>query len=134
MVSPPEPPADAMPSGRPWCSDKALPLSSDGVLDGPAGELGAPAQPGLLTDARQVVLHRARRDVQLLADLVVRQPVGDQTQDLKLARRQQRTHRRTLTTGAAGELAQQMPRQLRRDHRTAAIGRDDRLAQLLARR
>src|SRR6185437_996477 len=36
----------------------------DGVLDGPAGELGAPPQPRLLTDPREVVLHRARRDVQ----------------------------------------------------------------------
>ena len=40
-----------------------LPLSRalrDRVLDGPAGELGAPAQAGLLADAREVVLHRAR--------------------------------------------------------------------------
>jgi hypothetical protein len=58
--------------------------SGDGAFDGAAGELRAPAQAGLLTDTRQMVLHRARRDVQLLADLVVGQPVGHQAQDLEL--------------------------------------------------
>src|SRR4051794_33144842 len=106
----------------------------DRVLDGPAGELGAPAQAGLLADAGEVVLHRARRDVQLLADLVVGQTVGDETQDLELTRRQQRTDRRALAARAAGELAQQVAGELGRDDRPAAVRRDDRLAQLLTRR
>src|SRR4051794_9931857 len=105
--------------------------SGDGVLDGPAGELSAPAQAGLLADARQVVLDRARRDVQLLADLVVGETVGDQAQDLELTRRQQRAHGGALTAGAAGELAQQVAGELGCDDRAAAVGRDDRLAQLL---
>src|SRR3954451_21959774 len=103
----------------------------DGVLDGPAGELGAPAQAGLLADARQVVLHRARRDVELLADLVVGEAVRDEPQDLELASREQRTHGRALAPGAAGELAQQVAGELGRDDRAAAVGRDDRLAELL---
>src|SRR3954454_8431768 len=112
MVSPPEPPTDPMsPAARGVLTSRCR-CSGDGVLDGPGGELGAPAQAGLLADAREVVLHRARRDVQLLADLVVRQPVGDEAQDLELALRQQRTHRRALAPGAAGELAQQMSREL----------------------
>src|SRR4051794_39699793 len=108
--------------------------SCDRVLDGPAGELGAPAQTGLLADAGEVVLHRARRDVQLLADLVVGQAVGHEPEDLELARRQQRAHGGALAAGAAGELAQQVAGELGRDDRAAAVGRDDRLAQLLARR
>src|SRR5215213_2352172 len=38
----------------------------EGVLHRPARELRAAAQAGLLADAREVVLHRARRDVELL--------------------------------------------------------------------
>src|SRR3954454_11550013 len=107
---------------------------ADCVLDSPARELRAAAEAGLLADAREVVLHRARRDEQLLADLVVGQPVGDEAEDLELAARQQRTHRRALTTSVAGELAQQVAGELGRDDRAAAVSRDDRLAQLLARR
>src|SRR3954454_25168922 len=77
--------------------------SGDRVLDRPAGELGASAQPGLLAGAREVVLHRARRDVQLPAELVVGQAVGHQAQDLQLARGQQRPHRGPLTPRAARE-------------------------------
>src|SRR3954453_18358598 len=132
MVSPSEPPADPRPPAARGLLTRRCRCSGDGVLDGPAGELGAAAQARLLADARQVVLHRARRDVQLLADLVVRQPVGDEAQDLELARRQQRAHRGALAAGAAGELAQQVAGELGRDDRAAAVGRDDRLAQLLA--
>jgi hypothetical protein len=96
------------------------------VLDRPAGELGAAAQAGLLADAREVVLDRARRDVELLADLVVGEPVGDEAQDLELARRQQRADRRALAARAARELAQQVAGELGRDDRAAAMDRDDR--------
>jgi hypothetical protein len=75
------------------------------VFDGPAGELGAPAQAGLLAHAGQVVLDRARRDVELLADLVVGQAVGDESQDLELARGQQRTDRGAFPAGVTAELA-----------------------------
>src|SRR3954470_24437437 len=112
MVSPREPPTDPMSPAARGVLTSGCRCSGDRVLDGPASELGAPAKAGLLAHAREVVLHRARRDVQLLADLVVRQPVGDEAQNLELARRQQRTHRRALATRGAGELAQQMPRQL----------------------
>src|SRR3954469_3948558 len=106
--------------------------SCDRVLDGPAGEFGAPAQAGLLADAGEVDLHGARADVQLLADLVVAEAVGDDPEDLELAHGQQRAHGGALAAGAAGELAQQVAGELGRDDRAAAVGRDDRLAQLLA--
>src|ERR671921_273747 len=106
--------------------------SDDGVLDRPAGKLGAPAQAGLLTDSRQVVLNRARRDVQLPADLVIGESVGDEAQGLEFAHREQRTHRRALAARVAAELAQQVAGERGGDDRAAAVGGDDGLAQLLA--
>src|SRR3954470_24708276 len=112
MVSPREPPTDPMsPAARGVLTSRCR-CSGDGVLDCPAGELRAAAQAGLLADAREVVLHRARRDVELLADLVVGEAVGHEAQDLELARGEQRAHGRALAAGAAGELAQQVSRQL----------------------
>src|SRR3954466_4919152 len=107
MVSPSEPPADPRPPAARGLLTRRCRCSGDGVLDGPAGELGAPAQAGLLADARQVVLDRARRDVQLLADLVVGEAVGAEPQGLELARPEQRPRRGALAAGVAGELAQQ---------------------------
>src|SRR4051812_1724137 len=134
MVSPSEPPADPRPPAARGLLTRRCRCSGDGALDGPAGELGAAAQAGLLADAREVVLDRARRDVQLLADLVVGQAVGDEPQDLELTGGEQRTDRRALAARVAGELAQQVAGELGRDDRAAAVGRDDGLAQLLARR
>src|SRR3954447_11754330 len=127
MVSPSEPPADPRPpAARGLLTRRSrCRCSGDGVLDGPAGELGAAAQAGLLADAREVVLDRARRDVQLLADLVVGQAVGDEPQDLELTGGEQRTDRRALAARVAGELAQQVAGELGRDDRAAAVGRDD---------
>src|SRR3954454_13165699 len=58
----------------------------DGVHDGPARELGAAAQAGLVANAREVVLHRARGDVDLLRDLPVGEALGHQAEDLQLTR------------------------------------------------
>src|SRR3954451_11179390 len=104
---------------------------ADCVLDSPARELRAAAQAGLLADPRQVVLHRARRDEQLLADLVVGLALDHEPQDVELAPLQ-RADGRLLAACRAGELLEQVTRERGRDDRTAAMGGDDCLAQLLA--
>src|SRR5205085_10659679 len=62
----------------------------DAALRGPARELGAPAQPGLLADPLQVVVHRPRRDGQPLPDLPVGEALDDQPQHLLLTCAQRR--------------------------------------------
>src|SRR6059058_4697248 len=57
----------------------------DRVLRGPAGQLRPAADARLVAHTRQVRLHRAGRDVQLSADLVVGHAVGHEAQDLELA-------------------------------------------------
>src|SRR3954451_12865407 len=104
------------------------------VLHRPARQLGATAQAGLLADTGQVVLHGARRDVQLLRDLLVRAAAGDQAQDLVLALAQERADVGGLAARRARVLLEQMAGEHRRDDRAAAVDRDDRLSQLLARR
>src|SRR3954447_19205802 len=68
----------------------ARPSLGQCVLHRPAREFCATSQAGLLADAREVVLHGARRDVQLLGDLLVRTAARDEAQDLVLALAQQR--------------------------------------------
>src|SRR5256714_2193071 len=112
----------------------AATLSGQRVLHGPARELRAPTQARLLADAREVVLHRARRDVQALGDLLVRAAARDEAQDLVLALAQQRADVGLLAARRARVLLEQVAGQHRRDDRAAAVDGDDRLAQLLARR
>ena len=73
----------------------------DRVQDGPAGELGAPPQARLVADPREVVLHRARRDVDLLGDLLVRQALGDEAQHLVLGGGELRADLGALAAGRA---------------------------------
>src|SRR4051812_1723998 len=103
----------------------------DGVHDGPARQLGAPAQARLVADPREVVLHRARGHVDLLGDLAVREALGDQPEDLELARRELVVQVLRLASGGALVLLEQVPGEVRRDDRPAAVHGDDRLAQLL---
>src|SRR4051794_29504570 len=62
--------------------------------DGVAGELDAIAHPELLEDVRSVALHGLLRDEQHRGDVVVRVSLGDQLDDLLLARREQLPVRR----------------------------------------
>src|SRR5438128_176851 len=98
-----------------WCGcDPAQTLLRDValsqcVLHRPARELRAPAQAGLLADARQMVLHGARGDVELLRDLLVRAAAGHEAQDLVLALAQQRADAGGVAARRARVLLEQMP-------------------------
>src|SRR3954452_23892778 len=94
------------------------------VLHRPARELRAPAQAGLLADAREVVLHRARGDVELLGDLLVGAAAGDQAKDLVLALAQQRADGGGFAARGARVLLEQVPGEHRRDDRAAAVDGD----------
>src|SRR3954452_11837085 len=58
------------------------------LAGGEHGRLGAVARPEFGHDPREVVLHRARRDVELLGDRLVGPARGGEAQDLELARGQ----------------------------------------------
>src|SRR3954469_17906617 len=78
------------------------------VLHRPARQLGAPAKAGLLADPGEVVLHGARRDVELLRDLLVRAAARDEAQDLVLALAQERADVGGLAARGAGILLEQV--------------------------
>src|SRR2546421_11182881 len=67
------------------------------MLRRPARELRAAADAGLRADLREVALDGARGDVERRADLLVRAAVGDEAQDVELARGE-------LARGAAAAL------------------------------
>src|SRR4051794_6499123 len=60
----------------------------EALADRVADELDAVAHPELAQDVRAVRLHRLLRQVQRLRDRLVRVRLGDQLEDLLLARRQ----------------------------------------------
>src|SRR5437763_5390831 len=89
-------------------------------------------RPGALAEVVEVVLHRARGDVQDLPDLAVRATCGDQPEDLLLAGPEQRARRAELAPGGARVVAHQIAGERRADDGPATVYRDDGLAQLLA--
>src|SRR3954454_10661082 len=109
---------------------RAAAALADRVLDGPARELAAAPQPGLVANPSEVVLHGPRRRVDRLADLAVGEPLGDQPQDLVLARGQRRPQRPGVALRGARVALDEVTRQRRRDHGAPAVHADHGVAQL----
>src|SRR3954452_1507207 len=109
---------------------RAAAALTDRVLDGPARELAAAPQPGLVANPTEVVLHGARRRVDRLADLAVGEPLGDQPQDLVLTRGQRRPQRAGVALRGARVALDEVTRQRRRDHGAAAVHADHGVTQL----
>src|SRR4051794_13820708 len=114
-------------AGRPPTRDLV-----DGVHDRPPGQLGPAAQARLVPDAGEVVLDRARGDVDLLGDLAVRVAHGDEAQHFELARAELVVEVLRLAARRLLVLTQEVAGEVGCDDRAAAVHGDDGVAQLLA--
>ena len=127
---PPSPAAGArvvVRAERPTCSAGSQPAQPGRTTPGLVGDdhhLRAVARTELGRRAQHVGLDGQRAEEQALADLVVRQPLGDEHQHLALARGEVRERRRLGDLPRrAGDGGQQPPRDGRREQRVT--GRDD---------
>src|SRR6059058_1916233 len=104
------------------------------MLGRPARELRAPADAGLRADLGEVALDRARRDVERRADLLVRAAVGDEAQDVELARGELARGPAAPVRVVAAQAAHEVRGERRADDRFAAGDRKDREGELGAAR
>src|SRR3954468_12281084 len=127
--------ASASPPGRSPGHGRSFEARRSGhrVLGRPAGELGAPRDPRLRADVREMALDGARRDVQRRADLLVRPSLGDEAQHVQLADGERSGRREPAAARLPAQSAHEMPEQVGADRRLAALDGVDRLAQLRAR-
>ena len=76
------------------------------MLDRPPRQLGAPAHPGLLADAREVVLDGAHRDVELFADLAIIHAYKADTEGNLVYRKTARNFNPVMATAAKVTVAE----------------------------